>query len=203
MQSSGSGSGKLNSDRDADNRSFWRMNPHRMEGEVIRDTLLFLSGRLDQVMGGPDLLIASADAGTRRTLYYRVARDERIPLLTMFDPPNVEECYRRYETIVPQQALALSNGALVLTRAGDIATAINQEVGSEPATRAAFVVSAFERILSRSPTVPERSECEAGLARLAGAFAAEPSAGRTSPERRARSALVHVLLNHNDFVSIR
>ena len=88
-----------------------------MEGEVIRDSLLFLAGRLDPTMGGPDLPIASAESGMRRTLYYRVARDERIPLLTMFDAPNVEECYRRDETIVPQQALAMTNSGMVLTRA--------------------------------------------------------------------------------------
>ena len=67
------------------------------------------------------------------------------------------------------------------------------------------MVAAFERILGRAPSDAEQSECEAGLARLAGAFAAEgrnESPGRT-PEARARSALVHVLLNHNDFITIR
>src|SRR5262249_4786996 len=99
-------------------------------------------------------------------------------------------------------ALALTNSGMVLTRAGEIAAAIDGEAGGDPATRAAFVVSAFERILGRSPTRAEQSECAAGLARLAGALAAEGSAGRT-PEARARAALVHVLLNHNDFVMIR
>src|SRR5205814_937142 len=137
------------------------------------------------------------EAGTRRTIYYRVARDERIPLLTMFDAPNVEECYRRHETIVPQQALAMTNSGLVLARAGEIAAAIDREVGGGLSTRGEFVVSAFERILGRPPSGAERSECEAGLARLAGALAAGGA------EARTRSALVHVLLNHNDFVTIR
>jgi hypothetical protein len=132
-----------------------------------------------------------------------VARDERIPLLTMFDAPNVEECYRRHETIVPQQALAMTNSGMVLTRAGEIAAAIDREVGGDPATRSAFIVSAFERILGRPPTGAESPECETGLARLAGAFAAEPASNGHTPEARARSALAHVLLNHNDFVTIR
>src|SRR5438128_9506584 len=123
MRSSAAGSGDPNVAIDADNCSAWRMNARRMEGEVIRDTLLFLAGRLDATMGGPDLPIAAAEAGTRRTLYYRVTRDERIPLLTMFDAPNVEDCYRRHETIVPQQALAMINSGMVLTRAGEIAGA--------------------------------------------------------------------------------
>jgi hypothetical protein len=205
MKSSDAGPRDPNVPIDADNRAVWRMNPQRMESEVIRDTLLFLAGRLDPTMGGPDLPIASAEAesGTRRTLYYRVARDERIPLLTMFDAPNVEECYRRSETIVPQQALAMTNSGMVLTKAGEIAAAIDREVGGGPSTRGAFVVSAFERILGRPPTGAERSECAAGLAQLAGAFAAEGAQSGRPPEARARSALVHVLLNHNDFVTIR
>ncbi len=106
-----------------------------MEGEVIRDSLLLLAGRLDPTMGGPDLPIDFAEAGRRRTLYYRVARDERIPLLTAFDAPNVEDCYRRHETIVPQQALAMINSGMVLTRAGQIAAAIDREVGADPLPR--------------------------------------------------------------------
>jgi cytochrome c553 len=185
---------------DPDNRYTWRMNPRRMEGEVIRDSLNFLADRLDATMGGPDLPIEFAEPGRRRTIYYRVARDERIPLLTAFDAPNVEDCYRRHETIVPQQALAMINSGMVLNRAGQIAAEIDRELGVGSA-RSAFVVAAFEQILGRAASDAERSECEAALSRLAGAFAAE-AAGRT-PEDRARSALVHVLLNHNDFVTIR
>ena len=82
---------------------------------------------------------------------------------------------------------------------------IDREAGADPSlsTRTAFVVSAFESILGRLPTSSERSECEAGLERLAGAFAAEAARSGSTPEARARSALVHVLLNHNDFVTIR
>ena len=124
----------------------------------------------------------------------------------MFDAPNVEECYRRHETIVPQQALAMINSGMVLTRAGrDRRGDRPRSRAIGPATRPAFVVAAFERILGRAPTEAEQSECEAGLARLAAAFAAEAGTndpGRT-PEARARSALVHVLLNHNDFITIR
>jgi hypothetical protein len=173
-----------------------------MEGEVVRDSVLFLAGRLDLKMGGPELPVASAEAGNRRTIYYRYASGDNIPLLSMFDAANVTECYRRYETIVPQQALALSNSGMVLSRAGDIASVIDSELGDGPKARAAFVDSAFERILGRVATDEERSECAAGLARLAGAFASEVDTS-ISPDAKARRALVHVLLNHNDFVSIR
>ncbi len=201
MQSSTAGGDDANARIDPDNHDLWRMNARRMEGEVIRDSLLFLAGSLDSTLGGPDLPIDSAEAGARRSLYYRGTRDERIPLLTTFDAPNVEECYRRSETIVPQQALAMTNSGMVLTRAAEIARVMDRK----DIERSQFVAAAFERILARPPTRAERAECEAGLARLAVAFKAEATAdaaGRT-PETRARVALVHVLLNHNDFITIR
>ncbi len=117
MRSSPAGPDDPNLGIDRDNRYLWRMNDRRMEGEVIRDSLLFLAGQLDATMGGPERPVDSAETGTRRSLYYRTARDERIPLLTTFDAANVEECYRRSETIVPQQALAMTNSGMVLTRA--------------------------------------------------------------------------------------
>ena len=173
-----------------------------MEGEVVRDSVLFLAGRLDPKMGGPDQPVADAETGTRRTIYYRYASGDNIPFLTMFDAANVTECYRRHETIVPQQALAMINSGMVLARSSDIAGVIDREVGSDASCRSAFVDSAFERIFSRVPTATERAECLSGLARLASAFASE-AAKTATPEMRARSALVHVLLNHNDFVTIR
>src|SRR5262249_13237661 len=89
---------------DPDNRYVLRMNARRMEGEVVRDSILSLAGHLDFEMGGSEQPVAAAETGTRRTIYYRYASGDNIPLLSMFDAANVTECYRRHETIVPQQA---------------------------------------------------------------------------------------------------
>jgi hypothetical protein len=189
---------------DPDNHAFWRMNVRRMEAEVIRDSLLQLAGRLDSRIGGEDLPLASAETVSRRSIYFRYARGDRIPFLTVFDAPNVEECYRRDETIVPQQALALSNSSFALGQAAVIAASIDREVGAtdKPAIRSAFVTSAFERLLGRTPTSAERSECIQALDHLRVVFDAESQTGQF-PFQKARAALVHVLINHNDFVSIR
>jgi hypothetical protein len=202
MRSSECGPDDLNVKIDPDNRFVWRTNLKRMEGEVVRDSVLFLAGRLDPKMGGPEQPVSDAEAGTRRSIYYRYASGDNIPFLTMFDAANVTECYRRHETIVPQQALAMINSGMVLTRSNDIAGVIDREVGSDPGCRAAFVDSAFERILSRVPTEAERSECIAGLVRLASASMSSAT-DAAAAEKHSRSALVHVLLNHNDFVTIR
>ncbi len=115
MSTASAGPASSNLAIDPDNRYIWRMNVRRMEGEVVRDCILLLAGRLDSAMGGADQPVAAAEAGVRRTIYYRYASGDNVPLLSMFDAANVTECYRRHETIVPQQALALINSAMVLT----------------------------------------------------------------------------------------
>ena len=164
-------------------------NLKRMEGEVVRDSVLFLAGRLDPKIGGPEQPVAVAETGTRRTIYYRYASGDNIPLLTMFDAANVTECYRRHETIVPQQALAMINSGMVLTPRRRDRGVIDREVGSDPSPscRAAFVDAAFERILGRAPTEAERSECLAGLVRLVRRSRRRGRRPRT-PGNRGRSA---------------
>jgi hypothetical protein len=205
MGSADSGQDDQNVRIDPDNHLVWRMSSRRMDAEVVRDSILALAGRLDSAIGGADLPVAAAEAGNRRTLYYRFASGDTIPLLAMFDAPSVEECYRRHETIVPQQALALTNSAMVLNRSTEIATRLSQDIGNvaDSASRSAFMLSAYEHILGRPPTDAERAECEAGIARLAEVYVSEGPKPGPSPESRARSALVHVLLNHNDFITIR
>ena len=42
-----------NLSKDPDNIYLWRMPSRRMEGEIVRDNLLWISGRLDGTIGGP------------------------------------------------------------------------------------------------------------------------------------------------------
>ncbi|MCY2963220.1 MAG: PSD1 and planctomycete cytochrome C domain-containing protein [Planctomycetota bacterium] len=192
---------------DPDNHYYWRMNPRRMEAEVIRDSLLQLSGRLDTTMGGPDAPTAAAEEGLRRTIYYRYSRDDRMLFLTMFDAASAEECYRRHETVVPQQALAFMNGKLVFDRAADISRLISKEVGDRPTTD--FVTVAFERLLGRKPSAAEWAEATDGVDKLLAVESGDAAGGAAAgsadgtPLERARAAFIHVLLNHNDFVTIR
>src|SRR5262249_33899186 len=117
---------------------------------------------------------------------------------------SVEECYRRSETVVPQQALVMSNSRLVLTRAEELAASISREVGSDDsaAAQSAFITSAFERVLGRVPTLAEQAECRNILAEFR-SVAVPPSSPGLSPAARARASLVNVLLNHNDFITVR
>lgn len=204
MKSETSGIDQQNRKIDPDNHLLWRMNSGRMEAEVVRDTLIYLAGRLDLTMGGPDLPITTDDEGIRRTIYYRYSRDHQIKFLKVFDPASVEECYRRRHSIVPQQALAMINSRLALSRGRQLAAKITAEVGGGNSKEKtdAFIGSAFERVLGRAATTPERSACAAALKEFA-AVSADKGMPPATVHQRARENLIRVLLNHNDFITIR
>jgi mono/diheme cytochrome c family protein len=196
---------------DPNNLAYWRMNPRRLEAELVRDNLLLASGILDRTPGGPDLDPAIGMTSPRRSLYFRHAKEKRVTFLKLFDSANVTSCYRRDVSIVPQQALALANSALALGEARRLAGSLAREHPDA----SGFVAAAFARVLGRAPNDGERSACLTFLAdqtcRLSDAAALtafaegpDPSISPSAdPAQRARESLVLVLFNHHDFVTIR
>jgi hypothetical protein len=176
---------------DPDNLFYWRSTARRLEAEAVRDVTLYLAGKLDLTHGGPDLDPDKGLTTFRRSLYYRHAPEKMMTFLEVFDAPNPSECYRRHQTIVPQQALALVNSSLALDAAKALAESLTKQHGEPPA----FVRAAFRHVLGREPTENETKACAAFLAE-------QPTADGMSPER-ARQNLVQVLLNHHEFVTIR
>lgn len=180
-------------ERDPVNQYYWRVVPRRMEAEVVRDSVLALSGQLDVALGGPELDQGQAMTSFRRSVFYRHANEKQAPFLVIFDAASVNECYRRPASIAPQQALALANSPLTQNASRKLAQDLDKEVG--PTADEAFVDIAFRRILNRTPSADEQRECLSYLLSLAKSAA---DAGL-----KARSSLVHVLFNHHDFVTIR
>ncbi|MBX9582620.1 MAG: DUF1553 domain-containing protein, partial [Gemmataceae bacterium] len=179
---------------DPENRYLWRMNAQRMQAEVVRDGLLHLAGDLDPATGGPPVPLAEQDASRRRSLYFFRSHNDHHRLLDLFDGPSVLDCYRRTESVVPQQALALWNSGLSIAAADKIAARL--PAGDDPA----FMTAAFELVLGAAPNADERSACGEALAELRAALADVPEPART---KRARARLVQALVNHNDFVTVR
>src|SRR5438094_7775615 len=136
-----------------------------MEPEAIRDTHLHLSGRLDFTMGGPELDPETADITRRRSIYFRHTPDSLPTMLSLFDSADTAECFRRTESIVPQQALALSNGNLSFAEARVLAGNLSKPVGADAKADAAFITAAFEQVLARAPTEAERGRCTEFLRR--------------------------------------
>ena len=183
--------------RDPTNRFYWRMNVRRMESQIVRDSLLQLAGILDPTLGGPSLNVG--DDSRRRSLYFKHSRDQHDKFLTMFDDADLLQCYRRSESIVPQQALALANSKLSMTMAQKMAAVISASL--QPADQSRFINVAFETLLSRLPTDEDHVACLAFCDELRTLLKVEIS--DTDLTLRIRTRLIHSLLNHNDFISIR
>jgi hypothetical protein len=185
---------------DSDNKYLWRMNSRRVEAEVVRDSVFYIAGTLDPKMGGPDLDYTLGLTVPRRSLYFRSAAEKQMEFLTLFDGPSVNECYERKHSVVPQQALALANSALTRTQSHLLAKALTAQVGSGAET---FANAAFEAVLGRTATAAELQECLAFLKQQFGPVFDGSPTEMADRMLRARAGLIHVLLNHHEFVTIR
>lgn len=176
---------------DQENRFLWRMNSRRMEAEAVRDSLLAIAGLLDSTVGGEVRPNTEAMTTYRRSLYYEVYPESggNNALAEVFDAPDPGDCFRRTSTVVPQQALALSNSQLVHTAAKATSDVILQ-IAKEDNTL--FVQHAFWRVLARQPEPREQAAAQR--------FLKQPVHGS---DQAARESLVRVLFNHNDFITIR
>jgi hypothetical protein len=196
-------SSTADSKRDPDNRALARYPLRRMEAEVVRDSLLHVAGALDAARGGPEIPHEQGLSVRRRSLYFAHHGEGTMPLLQLFDMASACDGYTRSASVVPQQALALHNNELALRLSRTLARALRPDD---------FITAAFEQVLGRMPTAAERELSAAFLARQVRLFeenglkagpAPAPDAPATDPILRARENLVHVLFNHNDFVTIR
>lgn len=153
---------------DPGNTLYWRMNRQRLEGEVIRDALLAISGRLNGEMGGPGVLppipkeLFAGAAGwkpsseeadhCRRSVYIFARRNLRFPFLEVFDAPdnNLSCPIREHSTTAPQ-ALTLLNSDQVMAAARETGERLNQP---EPGER---ISAAYRLILGREPSAREQA----------------------------------------------
>ena len=206
--------------QDKDNTALWMFSRRRLEAETVRDLALAVSGQLDPTIGGPDLDPKLEATSRRRSLYFSVYPEGggMMPFMTLFDAPDPGDCYRRTSSIVPQQALGMSNSKLFLNLGRHLATKLSPQKPeidvNVTKSDLSFVKAAFESVLSRPATADELSSCGEFLTRQQGMFdklgtaalltdkADGPAAASTDSTQRARQGLIRVLLNHNDFVTL-
>lgn len=149
---------------DPDNKLLSRMPMKRMEGEVLRDSLLSISGRLDLTPFGPADEVQARDDGLvvsvgkedrwRRTIYVLQRRTAHLTILDNFDLPQLNpNCIERSDSIVAPQALHLLNNHRIHQLSRFFAARIRKEVGDDPAAqiRRAWLVAC-----GRSPTKDEQ-----------------------------------------------
>lgn len=133
---------------DPENRLLWHMHVHRLSFEEMRDSMLVVSGQLDQRSGGKPANLFSKPFPVRRTLYGLVDRQYLPGTLRMFDFANPDlPIPKRSETTVPQQSLFLMNHPLALERARALAAALPAELNADEQIRALY-----RHALQREPT---------------------------------------------------
>ena len=215
MTSSSKAASAANIELDPDNLLLWRMNARRLEAEAVRDSLFYTAGTLDLARGGPEIDRAAALTTPRRSLYFGTAYEKEVPFLQVFDGASVNECYRRSESVVPQQALALANSQVSVDQARVLAKRLGELASKAAEPDTAFIELVFEHVLSRQPSSSELDECRRFLASQSDLLcdpakltestggAKTSMAAATDPRGRARENLTHVLYNHNDFVTVR
>ncbi len=193
--------------KDPDNRGYWRTNSKRLEAEAVRDSLLYLAGELDLTLGGPTIENSEEIQSKRRSLYFAVFPEDggHLKFLELFDAPDACECYRRADSVMPQQALALTNNDLAVSVSRILARRLTEKLKT-PSQDDGFIVGAFEQILTRRPSAQEMDFCRGFLGKQRDLYRqndAKALGASSDPVLRSRESLVRALLSHNDFVTVR
>jgi hypothetical protein len=182
---------------DPSDKMLWRKAPLRLEAETIRDSMLEISGLLNQTMFGPPEPLKRADDGqwveddgkgnpNRRSIYLAYARTRPEGFLRAFDCPDMtsDSQSERFRAALPIQSLALLNNPLAVR----VSKAIAGQVMEQSQSNIDEAVSrAFSEIYSR-PAYPE----ELSIAKQAIAAAPDPSTGLR--------LLIQGMLGANDFL---
>ncbi len=182
-----------------------RTHLRRLSAEQLRDTILHVSGLLQERAGGPPIwpvldaatlaanpaVLDDNETKTKgwypsplsdqsvRSLYLIQKRTIRIPWMETFDlPENAISCGRRECSLVAPQSLAMLNGSLSLQASQQIAETILCDKKLSPSQ---LVSEVFRQILLRNPADQELVSCQSFL------------------ETRSLVELCLVLLNTNEF----
>ena len=112
----GSETSLANAEKDPANRALWRYNVRRLDFEAMRDSLLYISGKLDMSeVGGHPVNIVEEPFSNRRSVYGYIDRANLPETLAHFDFASpTQPIGNRHETVVPQQALFLMNNPLLV-----------------------------------------------------------------------------------------
>ncbi|HWN93390.1 MAG TPA: PSD1 and planctomycete cytochrome C domain-containing protein, partial [Methylomirabilota bacterium] len=201
---------------DEANTLLWRQNLRRVEAEVVRDTMLAVSGTLNPKRGGPSVFPtlpkevhgtqdssgkgwADSPAGeqNRRSVYLVVKRALKVPLLECLDFANsASPVGVRPNTTTAPQALMLLNDAFVQTQAAALAARVTREGGERNENQ---IARAFQLVLQRAPT---KAESKASLSLLADQRKRAIAEGAREPGSVALTSFCRGLLNVNEMIYV-
>jgi hypothetical protein len=191
---------------DPENTLLHRMHLKRLEGEAIRDSMLTISGRLDQTPGGPSVPVfithfmdgrgkpasGPLDGNGRRTVYVATKRNFLSPMMLAFDTPiPFSTMGRRNVSNVPAQSLVLMNDPFVVQQATLWAKSLPAAAAPQDRLRLMYAAA-----FARQPSPEETEDALAFLKEQATALNCPPE------DARPWADLAHVLFNAKEFIHI-
>lgn len=173
--------------KDATNTLLWRFSPRRLDAEMIRDSILAVTGNLDLTPGGPGFMLYEPNANYarnwiaetgdferedyRRMIYALKLRMEPDAIFAAFDAPDGGQvCPSRPRSTTPLQALNLFNSSFLLEQAAKLAA------------KAKTIPQAYQLVYQRQPSQDELTAAEAFV------------------KQEGLQAFCRALLNSNEFL---
>jgi hypothetical protein len=161
---------------DAGDRLLWRFPPRRMSAEAIRDSMLLVSGKLDDRVGGPGFSPFEVELENvrhyhpkqeygpedwRRMIYMTRVRQEREATFGLFDCPDFSQGVpQRSRSTTPLQALNLFNSPFVLEQAGFLVARVHREATG----RRGRIERVYQLCYGRQPSASEIDAAERFIA---------------------------------------
>ncbi|MCF7790179.1 MAG: PSD1 and planctomycete cytochrome C domain-containing protein [Prosthecobacter sp.] len=161
---------------DPDNNYLSRMNVRRLEAEILRDSLLAVSGKLNPQVGGAPVPVMFNEEGQvvigidttdtagrpsgkivplngaefRRSIYVQARRSRQLEMFATFDAPIMEpSCDIRSVTTVSPQSLLLMNSTTMRVHAQQFAQRVQSEGGKDTADQIRY---AFKLVSGKAPS---------------------------------------------------
>jgi len=195
---------------DTENRLLWRMNLRRLESEIVRDSVLAVSGSLDRTAGGPPVEITNpadglsepkaaptATSPNRRSIYLFARRVYPLKFMEIFDAPIMPvNCTQRMNSATVLQSLAVLNSEFLFAQSDKFAARVRESAGPGIEEQIAF---AFQLAYARQPTSEELAKSIAFLADQQ-RILVSPEFQEDKAQQQALADLCHMLLSSNEFL---
>ena len=140
---------------DPENKLLAHQNRRRLDFESLRDSFLFVAGKLDATAGGKPIDLFKTPFSTRRSVYGLIDRTSFPGTMRTFDVASPDQhSPQRYQTTVPQQALFLMNSPFVTDQAKALASRTEVSLAKTQSEKAVVL---YKLALSRKPTSEELS----------------------------------------------
>ncbi|MEZ6136625.1 MAG: PSD1 and planctomycete cytochrome C domain-containing protein [Pirellulaceae bacterium] len=197
--------------QDPSNNLFWRQNLRRLSAEQVRDSVLTVTGQLNEQQFGDvmyptlsaEVLASQSRPGNgwgnsspadqaRRSIYIHVKRSLPVPLLTAFDFPETDiSCEARFLTTQPGQSLTMLNSDWMQQQAAALLARVQREAGDALPAQAARVLELTTSQVADAQDIDELVDLVERLRKR-----------DDMDETAARRAMCLVALNLNQFFYI-